>query len=273
MPPHSCSVPVSRYWRIDSSVSCVISFEWSTGKMKFEAWPVEPPGFGNGPLSTWTRSVQPSSASQPAEAVADDAAADHDDLHTLTRTFRIARSKFSTWARMSSAARSPSADDDRLDQVAVRLDRLLEILGAVERDHPDPQREDVVLAERLLEQVVVRGGVDRAVDPLVEAHEVGAARDLVAERGELVALLVGRALGGEPGGLGLERGAHLRDAGEVAHVDAGHEHAAAGEDLDELLLREPPQRLPDRRAAEAEVWRISSPLVDHRSRAEARARR
>jgi hypothetical protein len=30
-PPDSISVPVSRYWRIDSSVSWVISFEWSTG--------------------------------------------------------------------------------------------------------------------------------------------------------------------------------------------------------------------------------------------------
>src|SRR3954470_17688956 len=27
--------------------------------MKFEAWPVEPPGFGSGPLSIWTMSVQP----------------------------------------------------------------------------------------------------------------------------------------------------------------------------------------------------------------------
>src|SRR3954465_6416545 len=64
-PPHSCSVPASRYCFIESSVSCVISFEWSTGKMKFDAWPVEPPGFGNGPLSSWTRSVQPSSARWP----------------------------------------------------------------------------------------------------------------------------------------------------------------------------------------------------------------
>ena len=62
IPPLSISVPASRYWRIESSVSCVISFEWSTGKMKFDAWPVEPPGFGNGPLSSWTRSRQPSSA-------------------------------------------------------------------------------------------------------------------------------------------------------------------------------------------------------------------
>ena len=54
--------PVSTYCRCDSSVSCVISFEWSTGKMKFDACPVEPPGFGSGPLSSRTRSVQPSRA-------------------------------------------------------------------------------------------------------------------------------------------------------------------------------------------------------------------
>src|SRR5215211_7595508 len=30
--------------------------------MKFDAWPVEPPGLGSGPLSSSTRSVQPSRA-------------------------------------------------------------------------------------------------------------------------------------------------------------------------------------------------------------------
>ena len=37
IPPHSVLTPSETYWRCDSSVSCVISFEWSTGKMKFEA--------------------------------------------------------------------------------------------------------------------------------------------------------------------------------------------------------------------------------------------
>ena len=60
MPPHSVLTPISMYWRCDSSVSWVISFEWSTGKMKLEAWPVEPPGLGSGPLSICTTSVQPS---------------------------------------------------------------------------------------------------------------------------------------------------------------------------------------------------------------------
>ena len=59
IPPLSVKTPRSLYWRMLSSVSAVISLEWSTGKMKFEAWPVEPPGFGNGPLSMSTRSLQP----------------------------------------------------------------------------------------------------------------------------------------------------------------------------------------------------------------------
>ena len=62
IPPHSIRTPSSSYWRKLSGVSAVISREWSTGKMKFEACPVEPPGLGSGPLSSSTRSVQPSSA-------------------------------------------------------------------------------------------------------------------------------------------------------------------------------------------------------------------
>ena len=150
-----------------------------------------------------------------------------------------------------------------MDEVAVRLDGVLESLGALERNHPDPHGEDVVLAQRLLEQVVVRRGVDRAMDSFVEPHQVRATLDLVAEVGEPVPLLVGCALGGEPCGFGLERGTHLRDACQIPDVDAGHEHAAAGEDLDELLLREPAQRLPHRRPAEAEPLH-QLPLVDHR---------
>jgi hypothetical protein len=62
MPPLSVNTSHSLYWRTESAVSCVISFEWSTGKMKFEAWPVEPPGLGSGPLSISTRSRHPSAA-------------------------------------------------------------------------------------------------------------------------------------------------------------------------------------------------------------------
>src|SRR6266498_2158227 len=59
-PPLIVARPSSSYCRALSFVSVVISFEWSTGKMKFDAWPVEPPGFGSAPCSISTRSVQPS---------------------------------------------------------------------------------------------------------------------------------------------------------------------------------------------------------------------
>ena len=73
------NTPSSLYWRTLSSVSSVISFEWSTGKMKFEACPVEPPGFGSGPLSSSMRSVCAEPGEVVGEAVADDPGADHDD--------------------------------------------------------------------------------------------------------------------------------------------------------------------------------------------------
>ncbi len=60
MPPHSVNRSHSRYCRELSAVSAVISLLWSTGNTKLEAWPVEPPGLGSGPLSIWTMSVQPS---------------------------------------------------------------------------------------------------------------------------------------------------------------------------------------------------------------------
>ena len=65
IPPHVEFMPIATYWRWLSSVSRAISLLWSVGKMKLEAWPVEPPGFGNGPLSSWTRSVQPRRARWP----------------------------------------------------------------------------------------------------------------------------------------------------------------------------------------------------------------
>src|SRR6516162_3209902 len=62
IPPLCVNTPRSLYCAVLSSVSSNIIFEYSIGKMKLEAWPVEPPGFGIGPLSTRTRSRQPSCA-------------------------------------------------------------------------------------------------------------------------------------------------------------------------------------------------------------------
>src|SRR6516225_3215015 len=62
MPPLWVNTPSTWYCSVLSRVSSIIIFEYSIGKMKLEAWPVEPPGLGMGPLSTRTRSRQPSRA-------------------------------------------------------------------------------------------------------------------------------------------------------------------------------------------------------------------
>ena len=59
-PPDSVNTPMSLYCRTESSVRSVISREWSTVKMKLEAWPVEPPGLGSAPLSICTTLRHPS---------------------------------------------------------------------------------------------------------------------------------------------------------------------------------------------------------------------
>ncbi len=61
-PPLWVNTPSSVYCSVLSLVSSNIILEYSIGKMKFDACPVEPPGFGIGPLSTRTRSRQPSCA-------------------------------------------------------------------------------------------------------------------------------------------------------------------------------------------------------------------
>ena len=194
MPPHSVLTPISMYCRCDSSVSCVISFEWSTGKMKFDACPVEPPGFGSGPLSIRTTSVQPSSGEVVREAVADDAAADHDGSGVAREGAHgvDCSSSCGRWSGSEDGADRPleafdvAAHDglgarriavaDRLQQLAVLGDGVVEPRDAVEREEPDPQRQDVVLVQRRLDERVVRAAVDVPVDALVELDQ----RPLVA---------------------------------------------------------------------------------------------
>jgi len=62
IPPLWMCTPSCLYCSVLSAVSSIIIFEYSMGKMKFDAWPVEPPGLGIGPLSTSTSSRQPSRA-------------------------------------------------------------------------------------------------------------------------------------------------------------------------------------------------------------------
>ena len=103
------------------------------------------------------------------------------------------------------------------------------------------------------------------MDALVQRHEVDAALDPVTESRELVALFVSRARGGEAGCFGLEHRAHLGDPREIADIDAGDEHTATRKDLDQLLLREPAERLAHRRPSDAKAL-DESPLVDQRTR-------
>ena len=105
---------------------------------------------------------------------------------------------------------------------------------------------------------VVRAAVDVAVDALVELDQPplvargGERRQLLEQRPGNRAVVLVRALCREPGGEALERAPRLGEGGEVADVDRGDDHPAAGIDLDELLLRERPQRLADGSAAEPE---------------------
>ena len=121
------------------------------------------------------------------EAVADDAGADHDRArgrrggkrsqswrliyHASRSTSRIASSKCSTWARISTAARSPLPRAIASSSVVVLEHRALQIGRPVERERPDPQRVGVVPLECLFEELVVAAAVDRAVDPLVEVDQ------------------------------------------------------------------------------------------------------
>ena len=59
-PPDSVKTPISLYCATESRVMSVISREWSTVKMKFDACPVEPPGLGSAPLSICTTFFHPS---------------------------------------------------------------------------------------------------------------------------------------------------------------------------------------------------------------------
>src|SRR2546423_8244726 len=142
-PPLHVDRPSSSYCRALSFVSVVISLEWSTGKMKFDAWPVEPPGFGNGPLSSWTRSVQPSSASQPTRLLPTmpppittalapagkslKAGSSHGQEHAVHRLLEV----LDMGAHRVGGAFAVSVPD-RFEERAVRLHRLLELVGPIQ---------------------------------------------------------------------------------------------------------------------------------------------
>ena len=91
--------------------------------------------------------------------------------HTVRSTRCIACSKFWTWARMVAAARSPSPSRIASSRARCACTASRSSCAPVEGNHPDAQSQHVVLLERRLEQVVVRGAVDGPVDPLVELDQ------------------------------------------------------------------------------------------------------
>src|SRR3954447_10261945 len=174
MPPQRIITPSSSYWRMESRVSFVISREWSTGKMKFDACPVEPPGFGSGPLSSSTRSVQPSSArwyarllpTMPAPTTTAPARAGRDvgsgaasvmDADISRREQRVTHRALELVDVAPHQLRGALglAGHDRLEQLAVLDYRRVQLPRLVHGRDPDPERERVVLLERLLEKAVV----------------------------------------------------------------------------------------------------------------------
>ena len=118
------------------------------------------------------------------------------------------------------------AGADRLQQVAVLGDGVVEPGHAVESEEPDPEGEDVVLLERRLDERVVRAPVDVTVDALVELDQrpfvagIADAGQLVQQRPCDRPVLGARALGGAAGGEALERETRLRQCPEVTDVDA-----------------------------------------------------
>ena len=124
----------------------------------------------------------------------------------------MARSKPSTW-RDGGLGRVAVAVADRLEQLAVLADGVTQLLDAIEREEPDPQAQQVVLAERGGEERVVRGPVDVPVDALVEIDQapliaVGPV-ELGQQRLRLRPVGGGAALGGGARGRRLEQPAHL----------------------------------------------------------------
>ena len=71
------------YWSTESRVSAVISFEWSTGKMKFDAWPRGAAGVRQRALVEQDEVAPAEPREVMDEAVADDAGADDDGLRAF----------------------------------------------------------------------------------------------------------------------------------------------------------------------------------------------
>src|SRR5579862_2733567 len=150
--------------------------------MKFEACPVEPPGLGSGPLSSSTRSRQPSSArwwatlfpTMPApittalarlgklelmNAFSSQIAADG-QLYRAPRAGSQEPSQLAVEADDVAARDAPGglriARADRPQELAVLRDGVAQPGRPVEHEEPHPQRAVVVAAQILLDRKSTR---------------------------------------------------------------------------------------------------------------------
>ena len=163
------------------------------------------------------------------------------------------------------------AGGDREQHVLVLVDAREQVREPVDHQVPDPQRQVEIAPERLLEERVGGAAVDEPVHARVELHQrlevVGAAAlmELLEQPAELLALGVGDPLRRPIRRVAFELGPHVGDMGEIRDVDVRGERAAPREHRDQVLEREPLDRLPHGGAAHLELA-ADQVLVDRSAR-------
>ena len=151
--------------------------------------------------------------------------------------------------------------------------RVLEVHDPVEGEEPDTQGVHVVLVAHRLEEVVVRAVVHVVVDALIKFDEGAHVRgggdrvDVGEEDVDDDQVVVGTPLRGQARGEGLHLLAHLGQRRQVARVEGGDEHASAWVDVDEALMGQGAQCLPDRCPSQAESL-LQFGLAEHGARRE-----
>jgi hypothetical protein len=149
----------------------------------------------------------------------------------------------------------------RLEQFAVLRDVRRHARQPVQEQAPDAGGQVAVADQGVLEVRVVRRGVDGAVDPHVQGHQLAW---LAAQLRRLFGQLGGQRLkncpvgrGGVPGRAGrrgrLDHRADLEDVRQVGDVDLGRERAAPRVGHHKPFVFQPLERLPDRGPAQPQA--------------------
>src|SRR6266536_3068760 len=168
IPPLVVNTPSASYCSVLSRVSSIIIFEYSIGKMKLDAWPVEPPGLGIGPLSMRTMSRQPSRARWYAKL-----------LPTMPAPMTTALARLGLVMPLSSVRLSLDRDF-LVDQAEVDpLPAAHEPRGHVDDDGQHVHPAHVVQRIGAVDEVAVVG------EPLVEVEPEQPDRDNPGQRDDL----------------------------------------------------------------------------------------